>query len=85
MLPEGVENLNNNDLKGFDNLIYLRLPNSIKNIEENVFNNTPCLNFENISDHPIIRRIKRKKLKSAKIFLKILKQFIETIKLKLKH
>ena len=28
---------------------------------------------------------KRKKLKSAKIFLKILKQFIETIKVKINH
>jgi len=26
-----------------------------------VFNDTPCLNFDNISDHPIIRRLKRKK------------------------
>ena len=61
VLPEGVERLNNGDLKGFVNLIYLRLPNSIKFIEEDVFNDTPCLNFENISDHPIIRRLKVKK------------------------
>ena len=49
VLPEGVERLNNGDLKGFVNLIYLRLPNSIKFIEEDVFNDTPCLNYENIS------------------------------------
>ena len=61
ILPEGVESLNNGDLKDFINLIYLRLPNSIKNIEEDVFNETPCLNYENISDHPIIRRIRKKK------------------------
>ena len=61
ILSEGVKRLNNGDLKGFDNLIYLRLPNSIKYIEEDVFNDTPCLNYENISDHPIIRRIKAQK------------------------
>ena len=61
ILPEGVKSLKNEDLKGFINLIYLRLPNSIKNIEEDVFNETPCLNYENISDHPIIRRIRKKK------------------------
>jgi len=37
VLPEGVERLNNGDLKGFVNLIYLRLPNSIKFIEEDGF------------------------------------------------
>ncbi len=50
--------MNNGDLKGFENLIYLKLSNSIKYIENDVFNDTPCLNYENISDHPIIRRIK---------------------------
>jgi len=61
VLPEGVERLKNGDLKGFFSLIYLRLPKSIKIIEEDVFNDTPCLNYENISDHPIIRKLKRKK------------------------
>ena len=65
VLPEGVERLNNGDLKGFVNLIYLRLPSSIKFIEEDVFNDTPCLNYENISDHPIIRKLKRKKFEEA--------------------
>ena len=64
VLPEGVEKLKNGDLKGFTNLIYLRLPNSIKIIEEDVFNDTPCLNYENISDHPLIRKIRRKKFEN---------------------
>ena len=53
--------MNKNDLKGFLNLIYLKLPNSIKTIDEDAFDEVPCLNYENISDHPIIREIKRKK------------------------
>ena len=61
ILPEGVKVLKNGVLKGFVNLIYLKLPNSIRDIDEDVFKDTPCLNFDNISDHPIIRRIKKKK------------------------
>ena len=61
ILPEGVEKLNKDDLKGFLNLIYLKLPNSIKTIDEDTFDEVPCLNYDNISDHPIIREIKRKK------------------------
>ena len=55
--------MNKGDLKGFQNLKFLKLPNSIKNIDQDVFDNTPCLNYENISDHPIIRRIKKAKFK----------------------
>ena len=57
ILPEGIENLNKGDLKGFVNLVYLKLPNTIKKIDKDVFNDTPCLNLENISDHPIIKRL----------------------------
>lgn len=65
ILPEGVKYLNKGDLKGFNNLIYLKLPNTIKNIDKDVFNDTPCLNYDNISDHPIIRRIKKETFKES--------------------
>ena len=62
VIPEGVERIEKDDFKNFINLIYLKLPDSLKFIDEKAFDNTPCLNFENISDHPLIHAIKRKNL-----------------------
>ena len=66
-LPEGVERIEKDDFKDFINLIYLKLPDSLKFIDENVFNNTPCLNFENISEHPLINKLRKKELSNSQI------------------
>ena len=60
IIPEGVERIEKDDFKNFINLISLKLPDSLKFIDEKVFDNTPCLNFENISDHPLIHAIQKK-------------------------
>ena len=62
VIPEGVERIEKNDFKGLKNLIYLKLPDSLKFIDEKAFNNTPCLNFDNISNHPLLYiKLKKKK------------------------
>ena len=67
VIPEGVERIEKDDFKNFINLIFLKLPNSLKFIDEKAFDNTPCLNFENISDHPLINEMKIKKLSKNKL------------------
>ena len=66
-LAEGVERIEKDDFKDFINLIYLKLPDSLKFIDENAFNNTPCLNFENISTHPLINQLRKKELSNNQI------------------
>lgn len=66
-LAEGVDRIEKDDLKDFINLIYLKLPDSLKFIDENAFNNTPCLNYENISEHPLIKKLRKKELSNSQI------------------
>jgi len=79
VIPEGVERIEKDDFKNFINLIYLKLPESLKFIDEKAFDNTPCLNLENISDHPLIHAIQKKYL--SKSILKNTSLYIPNVKI----